>query len=121
MPDPITIGRDRIAKLAEADGEMTFAYEVRAGCWDHRNDVRRAIVRELLTGARKTIIMSARKHEPAAWIVSTTGGRTGHERNSWKRNCEWLAGNGLMYANAHGDWTLTEEGEELREELLAAR
>lgn len=36
-------GREHIAKLAEADGELTFAREVRAGCWDHRSDVAHAI------------------------------------------------------------------------------
>jgi hypothetical protein len=36
-------GRERIAKLAEADGEIVFAGEVRAGAWDHRDDVARAI------------------------------------------------------------------------------
>lgn len=36
-------GREHIAKLADADGEHQFAREVRAGCWDHRNDVAAAI------------------------------------------------------------------------------
>lgn len=39
------IGREHIARLAEADGEMIFAREVRAGCWDHRNDVAAAIAK----------------------------------------------------------------------------
>lgn len=38
-------GREHIAKLAEADGEIIFAREVRAGCWDHRRDVAEAIHR----------------------------------------------------------------------------
>lgn len=36
-------GREIIAKLAEKDGKNVFAREVRAGCWDHRNDVKSAI------------------------------------------------------------------------------
>lgn len=35
--------RELIAKLAEKDGEIQFAREVRAGCWDHRNDVQAAL------------------------------------------------------------------------------
>lgn len=30
--------REKLAKLAEEDKEFIFAREVRAGCWDHRND-----------------------------------------------------------------------------------
>lgn len=30
--------REALAKRAEQDGEVTFAREVRAGCWDHRSD-----------------------------------------------------------------------------------
>lgn len=41
-------GRERIAKLAERDGELTFAREVRAGAWDHRRDVQHAIFDESL-------------------------------------------------------------------------
>jgi hypothetical protein len=37
------LGREHIARLAEADGEVIFAREVRGGCWDHRRDVARAI------------------------------------------------------------------------------
>ena len=37
------IGREHIAKLAEDDGELIFAREVRGGCWDHRSDVAAAI------------------------------------------------------------------------------
>ncbi len=44
--DAIQKGREKIAKLAEADGEIKFAREVRAGCWDHRLDVTRAILFE---------------------------------------------------------------------------
>jgi len=36
-------GRDHIASLAEADGEIIFARQVRAGAWDHRSDVAAAI------------------------------------------------------------------------------
>lgn len=36
-------GREIIARLAEKDGEVIFAQEVRSGCWDHRNDVASAI------------------------------------------------------------------------------
>lgn len=41
----IKAGRERIANLAERDGEITFAREVLAGCWDHRRDVAAAIAR----------------------------------------------------------------------------
>lgn len=43
--EAIPEGREHIAKLADADGETQFAREVRAGCWDHRNDVSAAIAR----------------------------------------------------------------------------
>lgn len=43
MTDAIKAGRNRIAKVAEANGETAFAREVRAGCWDGRNDVAMAI------------------------------------------------------------------------------
>ena len=46
MSDPVQDGREYIAKLADADGEIVFAREVRAGCWDHRRDVSWAIDRE---------------------------------------------------------------------------
>jgi hypothetical protein len=42
----VTLGRESIARLADADNEATFAREVRAGCWDHRCDVHQAIQRE---------------------------------------------------------------------------
>jgi hypothetical protein len=35
--------REVIARLADAAGEVKFAREVRAGCWDHRGDVRAAM------------------------------------------------------------------------------
>jgi hypothetical protein len=70
-----------------------------------------------LTDARRTIIRSASLYPPSAWVVSTTGGRTGFEAVSWKRNCQWLCDQGLLRPNAHGDWYLTDEGERLREEL----
>lgn len=47
LPEVIE-GRDHIARLAEKDGEHTFAREVRAGCWDHREDVSFAITRAKL-------------------------------------------------------------------------
>lgn len=34
--------REEVAKRAEADGHVIFAQEVRAGAWDHRNDVQAA-------------------------------------------------------------------------------
>lgn len=42
--------RERVAKLAEKDGEIIFAREVRAGAWDHRNDVQAALRGEKLRG-----------------------------------------------------------------------
>jgi hypothetical protein len=42
-PSAIHMGREHIAKLAEDDGEIIFAREVRGGCWDHRADVAKAI------------------------------------------------------------------------------
>lgn len=39
----IHLGREHIARLAEADGQIIFAREVRGGCWDHRPDVATAI------------------------------------------------------------------------------
>ncbi len=36
-------GREKIALMAEADGMVLFAREVRAGAWDHRRDVSSAI------------------------------------------------------------------------------
>ena len=40
--------REEIARRAERDGYRTFAREVRACCWDHRNDVKAALAgREL--------------------------------------------------------------------------
>lgn len=48
MPHPVVVqaGREALAKIAEKDGEITFAREVRGGCWDHRADVRRMILAE---------------------------------------------------------------------------
>jgi len=43
MTRTIEQAREHIAKLAEADGELVFAREVRAGCWDHRQDVQHAL------------------------------------------------------------------------------
>jgi len=42
--------RERVAKLAEKDKEFVFAREVRAGCWDHRNDVQAALHGRKLKG-----------------------------------------------------------------------
>jgi hypothetical protein len=42
----VAAGREAIAALAQTDGEMRFAREVLAGCWDHRRDVAREIERE---------------------------------------------------------------------------
>ena len=39
----IAQGREFIAQLAEKEGEIAFAEQVRFGCWDHRNDVAKAI------------------------------------------------------------------------------
>lgn len=39
----IKMGREFIANLAKKDGEAFFAHEVLVGCWDHRNDVSKAI------------------------------------------------------------------------------
>lgn len=44
--------RERVAVLAERDGEIVFAREVRAGCWDHRNDVQAALRGERLRGEK---------------------------------------------------------------------
>jgi hypothetical protein len=42
--------RERVSRLAERDGEIIFAREARAGCWDHRNDVQAALRGEKLRG-----------------------------------------------------------------------
>lgn len=47
----MTDAREIIARRAEDDGEMKFAREVRAGAWDHRNDVRE-VCRKLYAGAK---------------------------------------------------------------------
>jgi hypothetical protein len=39
----IQCARNRVAMLAERDGHIWFAREVRAGCWDDRNDVQAAL------------------------------------------------------------------------------
>ena len=44
-PEQIEAARAEIAAKAEAAGERTFAREVIAGCWDHRNDVMAALER----------------------------------------------------------------------------
>jgi hypothetical protein len=45
--DAMTIeqAREYVATLADREGENQFAREVRAGCWDHRNDVQSAFQR----------------------------------------------------------------------------
>lgn len=35
--------REYVAKLADQENEIQFAKEVRAGCWDHRDDVQSAL------------------------------------------------------------------------------
>ena len=42
MSVTIESARERVAALAEKNGELRFAREVRAGCWDHRSDVQAA-------------------------------------------------------------------------------
>jgi hypothetical protein len=74
-----------------------------------------------LTANQRMMIGSARLSPPAAWIVSTTGGRTGLERVAWKKNCQRLIDMGYLYANGHGDYTLTDEGEKIREEIAVER
>jgi hypothetical protein len=44
----LVAGRERIARLADEDGESKFAREVRAGVWDDRSDVQRAARGETL-------------------------------------------------------------------------
>lgn len=46
-------GREQVAKLARADGEETFAREVQAGCWDHRNDVQHFASESLVDRVRR--------------------------------------------------------------------
>lgn len=74
-----------------------------------------------LTDNQRMMICSARLSPPSAWIVSTTGGRTGFEAVSWKKNCKRLIDMGYMYANAHDDYTLTEEGEKIRAAYAAEK
>lgn len=50
MTISIEEARERVAKLADRDREVQFAREVRAGCWDHRNDVQAALRGEKLRG-----------------------------------------------------------------------
>ncbi len=38
--------REYVAKLADAEGEVVFAAQVRAGSWDHRSDVKSALLRD---------------------------------------------------------------------------
>ena len=42
----IEYARNYVATLAEKEGNFIFANEVRAGCWDHRNDVQKALVED---------------------------------------------------------------------------
>lgn len=74
-----------------------------------------------LTPNQRMMIGSAHLSPPSAWIVTTTGGRTGLERVSWKKNCQRLIDMGYIYANGHGDYTLTDEGEKLRAEVAAEK
>ncbi len=41
--DATVAGRERVAKVAEANNEFEFARQVRGGCWDDRNDVKGCI------------------------------------------------------------------------------
>jgi hypothetical protein len=66
-----------------------------------------------LTDHERTILGSATFFPPSAWVVSPVGGRTGLERVAWKRGCERLVEGGLLRPNAHGDYYLTDEGEDL--------
>jgi hypothetical protein len=50
MTITIEQARERVARVAEADGELQFAREVRAGAWDHRNDVQAALAGKRLRG-----------------------------------------------------------------------
>lgn len=74
-----------------------------------------------MTDGRKMILASASFHPPAAYVVSATGGRTGHERNSWRRSCEALAAAGFLEPSAHDDWYLTAAGQEVAESYLAGK
>lgn len=42
MEKTLEVGREVIARLAKSEGEHVFAGQVTAGCWDHRNDVKKA-------------------------------------------------------------------------------
>lgn len=42
----IEYAREYVAKLAEREGQHVFASEVRAGCWDHRSDVQKALIED---------------------------------------------------------------------------
>lgn len=53
MEDNVELGREIIARLAEADHEFEFAREVRAGMWDHRGDVASAIANPTAFKARR--------------------------------------------------------------------
>lgn len=44
---------EEIARRALADGHDTFAAEVLAGCWDHRNDVQAALAGRPLKDSTK--------------------------------------------------------------------
>ncbi len=43
MTQTIEKARKVIAELATAEGEVIFAREVMAGCWDHRRDVQAVV------------------------------------------------------------------------------
>ncbi len=54
MTDNVNLGREIIARLAEADREFSFAREVREGVWDHRTDVASAIANPTAFKARRS-------------------------------------------------------------------
>lgn len=47
--------REYVASLAEKEGELAFARQVRAGAWDHRKDVQSAFI----TGPFKHRLLNA--------------------------------------------------------------
>lgn len=60
--------REQVAELAEAEGEGTFARQVRAGAWDHRSDVQAAARGEPLREAHARNTDPDTSHEAAESI-----------------------------------------------------
>ena len=52
MAKTIEEARSEVANIARAEGEVIFAKEVLAGCWDHRRDVQAALRGEKLRDPR---------------------------------------------------------------------